>query len=746
MHPELQSRLREASNPRGATHWRENMHLKRTGVLKDEKIATGSEHANAEPTRRVSRRGGERLRAVAGVLLTLAATMPGYAQQTGAGSNGPDKAASELPIAPAPVATQPIPLRTSSRDYSKPFGSWLRNPLGVYMPTNIPKASFTNSVRLTDLVKDGKIYLSLSDAIALAIENNYDIAIARYDLDIADTDILRTRSGALPLGAPSALVTGTLGGSTSTLSTGGGPGGTSVGAGGAGSGVNGLTLTTAGAGPIPENLDPAVTGTIQFDRSRSQQTSLFSPESSNSNDEYNFTYNQGFVPGTSLAISWNNSRTNTSSTLASYTPQLDSSFKATVTQQLLQGAGIWINKRFMYQALNDRRITDSSFRQQILYTVNQVETIYWGLVQAYEDVQAKERALDQSNQLLIDNKKQLQIGTMAPLDVVNAESTVATDQQSLISAQSSLNYQQQIIKQAITKNLNDAQLSAAPVIPTDRVSLEALPEESQPVEALVQEAFQQRPELEQAVLTLRNDEITLKGARNALLPSLDVYGFYGASIIGGPVNPNCNFEGFSCVVAGNTAPGSYGGVLNDLVNSTAPDKGVGFNLTVPIRNREAQSQQARSLMEYRQAELRLEQLHTEIRMQVANAMYALNNDRAQVKAAEAARDYNKQSLDAEQKKLHLGASTTANVLQQERSLAMAEDNLIAAHAAYAKDRSGLYQTLASTLRHYNINLTEAASGTVTTAPLIPGVEAAPAGNEPTMAPPATQEQPAPPAQ
>ena len=214
-----------------------------------------------------------------------------------------------------------------------------------------------------------------------------------------------------------------------------------------------------------------------------------------------------------------------------------------------------MNKRFIYQALNDRRITDSSFRQQILYTVNQVESIYWGLVQAYEDVQAKQRALDQSNQLLADNKKQLEIGTMAPLDVVNAESTVATDQQALISAQSALNYQQQIIKQAIARNLNDAALSAAPVIPTDRVSLEAIPEESQPVEALVQEAFQQRPELEQAVLTLRNDEITLKGARNALLPTLDVYGFYGSSVIGGAQSIRTQLQDFFTCVA--YPPGTF---------------------------------------------------------------------------------------------------------------------------------------------------------------------------------------------
>jgi outer membrane protein TolC len=727
---------------------RRNMHSLRAGVSHRQRATAGSEVQEPKTGWRGQGQAGGRLRAVAAILLTLAATTPpGYAQQTGTAAAPPDKAASDLPVAPVPVPTQPVPLRTSERDYSKAFGTWIGNPLNIYRPTTIDKASFANSVRLADLMRDGKIYLSLSDAIALAIENNYDIAIARYDLDIADTDILRTRTGATPLGAPSGLVTGTLGGSNSILSTGGGPGGTAGGSGGAGSGTAGLTLTTGGAGPLPENLDPTLTGTIQLERARAQQTSIFSPASSTNTDAYNFTYNQGFVPGTALALAWNNSRSNTSNTLASYTPQLNSSFKATVTQQLLQGAGIWVNKRFMYQALNSRRITDSSFRQQILYTVNQVETIYWGLVQAYEDVQAKERALEQSNQLLSDNRKQLEVGSMAPLDVVNAESTVAADQQSLISAQSALNYQQQIIKQAITRNLNDAALSAAPVIPTDRVSLDALTEETQPVEALVQEAFQRRPELEQAVLTLRNDEITLKGARNALLPTLNVYGFYDASIIGGAVNKNCNFAGISCTVTGNTAPGSYGGVLSDLVNSTAPDKGVGFNLSINLRDRQAQSVQERSLMEYRQAELRLEQLYAQIRMQVANAMFALANDRAQVRSAEAARDYAQQSLDAEEKKLHLGASTTASVLQYQRNLAVAEDNLIAARFGYAKDRAGLYQTLASTLQHYGINLPDAAAGTVTTAPVISGVEPAKPGNEPTMTPPAAPSQQAmPPAQ
>ena len=672
------------------------------------------------------------LRAIAAVMLTLSSCMPaGFSQQvTGAGSNGPDKAASTLPSAPAPVSTQPFPLRTSSRDYSKPFAGWWGNPINMYRPTKIGIASFTNSVRLGNLVKDGKIYLSLSDAIALAIENNYDIAIARYDLDIADTDILRAKTGSAPLGAPSGIVTGTLGGSGSILSTGGGPGGTAGGSGGAGSGAAGLTLTTGGAGLAPESLDPVLTGTIQLERAKQPQSNtLFSGGLSSlttNTNQYNFTYNQGFITGANLQVGLQNSRVTTNNPFSNYSPDFQSVFKATLTQHLLQGAGIWMNKRFIYQAQNNRKITDSSFRQQILYTVNQVETIYWGLVQAYEDVQAKEHALDQSSRLLEDNKKQLEIGTMAPLDVVNAESTVATDNQALLSARSSLNYQQQIIKQAIARNLNDPILSAAPVIPTDRVSIEVIPEESQPVETLVQDAFQQRPELEQAVLTLRNDEITLRGARNALLPTLDAAGFYGSNALGGSQSASCIdfFTGQPCTPGSNPTVG-YGSVLQNLFNSTAPDKGVGFNLTIPIRNREAQSQQERSVMEYRQAELRLEQLYTQIRMQVVNAMYALTNDRALVQADQTARDYNQQSLDAEVKKLHLGASITANVLTQQRSLAIAEDNLIAANAAYAKDRAGLYQILASTLQHYGINLADAATGQVGSAPVIPGVAPAP---------------------
>jgi outer membrane protein TolC len=686
--------------------------------------------------RRVRGGAGRRLRAIAAAMLTLTAgVQSGFSQQSvqGAGAKNPEKAGSNLPGAPTPVLTQPLDLRPSQRDFSKPSHRLFGNPFDTFKPTSIPKASFANSVRLTDLVKDGKIYLSLSDAIALALENNYDIAIARYDLDIADTDILRTRTGAGALGAPSGLVTNTLGGSASTLSAGGGPGGTTVGSGGAGSGSAGLSLTTQGAGPNPESLEPSVTANLKFDRQSSPAPNFFTGGTSTT-DTYNFTYNQGFVTGTAFQYVWNNTRATNTNAFATFSPQFNSNFNAQVTQHLLQGAGIWVNKRFMYQAQNDRRIADSGFRQQILYTVNQVESIYWGLVQAYEDVQSKQHALEQSMKVASDNRKQLEIGTMAPLDVLNADQSVSSDKQALISSQLALNYQQQIIKQAVARNLNDASLSAAVVIPTDRVSIEEIPEEKQPVEELVQEAFQQRPELEQAVLTLRNDEITLKGARNALLPQVDVFAYLGGQGLAGTYNPNCQ-PVFSACPGGGT--GGFGTALDNTYNNSSPDKGVGFNVNIPLGNKYAQSVQARSLMEYRQAELRLEQLYTQIRMQVVNQQFALTNDRALVLASKAARDYNQQSMEDEQKKLRLGASTTALVLAQQRSLATAEDSLIAAQATYAKDRATLYQILATTMQHYGINLTDAATGNVNAAPVIPGLVPAEPGKEPTTTPPAT---------
>lgn len=705
------------------------MHLYRNLDRTREK--TGRKQAATAEKARES--GAGKLRATAVVLLGLTTAMPPglFAQQTSPQAG--NKVYNELPAAPTPVDTEPLFMRSSSKNYLKPY-EVISNPKKFYEGADVPNPNFLNSLRLTDLVKDGKIYLSLSDAITLALENNYDLAIARYNLDIADTDILRARSGSLLRGVNSGLVTNTLGGTSSTLTVGGGPGGTSA---GAATGATGLVISTDGAGPLPPNYDPYITGTLQWERASSPQSNtLFSGGKTTlttNTDQYNFGYNQGFRTGATLQATITNERITTDNPFVDYSPQLSSVFKATLTQPFLNGGGMWLNRRFIQEAIYDRRITDSAFRQQVLYTVNQVENIYWALVSGYEDLQARERALEQSKKVAADDRKQLEIGTMAPLDVVTADSQVATDQQALVSSQSNLNYQQLIIKQAIARNLSDHALIVAPVIPTDRVSLEELPEESESADELTQVAFKNRPELEQAALSLKKDQITLKATKNALLPTLNGYVFYGSSALGGTQSPEAlNFETGTTYPPGSFPSAGYGTVLQNLFNSTAPDKGAGFTLSVPLRNRTAQADRARSLLEYRQQQLRLEQLYTEIKMQVVNQQFALTNDRAAVLAADASQKFNAQSLDSEEKKLHLGASTTALVLQQERNLATAENNLTAARAAYAKDRAALYQLLATTLQHYGINLMDAATGTVGNQPMIPGIEQAQPTKEPTL--------------
>ncbi len=638
-----------------------------------------------------------------------------------------------LPQAPAPKPTEPLYLRDTGIDYTKPKRHFQYfNPLAPYTATNVPLPRLTNTDRLRTLLRDGKLYLSLADAVTLALENNYDIAIARINLDIADTDILRAEAGQNLRGVSTGLITGTIGGTTTTVSGGGGPGGTSTSSGGSATGASGLVLSTNLGGPLPEILDPILTGTLQYESNKQQEPTTFltgTDTLQQNTASYNFGYQQGFTTGTLLNVGFNNTRQTTNSTRSNFSPLLDSTLRATATQHLLQGFGPWINRRFIVQAKNDRRITDSSFRQQVIYTISQVESIYWALVSAYEDEQAKQRALQQSTQLAADNRKQLEIGTLAPLDVVNSDASVASDKQALITSQSNLEYQQLVMKQAIARTLSDPELSAAPVIPTDRVGLDRLPEEDMGVEQLVSQAYANNPQIEQATINMKNNEITIRAEKNGLLPTVDAFAFYGASGLGGAQNPSllCTDASFATIpctpTTGGVTPAGYGTVAKNLVNNNFPDYGVGVNINIPLRNRAAQADQARSQMEYRQAQMRLQQLYVQTRMNVINGQYALTNDRASVDSAQAARDYAAQSLDAEQKKYRLGASTTANVLQQERNLAGAENNLISATAAYARDRVSLEQILSITLDRYGISLHDAATGVVTKQPNIPGLTA-----------------------
>ncbi|HEU5451393.1 MAG TPA: TolC family protein [Terriglobales bacterium] len=645
---------------------------------------------------------------------------------------------SNTPSSPPPgPQPQSRPARPFTTDYTKPVSPF-PNVFKPYQARTAVQPQLSNSPRIDQLIRDGKLMLSMDDAIALALENNLDLAIARYNLPIADTDILRTSAGAQARGVSTGLVSGTPGGGGGgvTGATGSGAGGTSTAAGGAGAGSGGIVTSTSGAGPSAPSYDPFFTVGADIEHATSPQSNIvFSgvPVIKQNSGVLNFGYNQGFATGTSINVTWNNNRQTSNSTRTTLVPQLNSNTRLTITQPLLQGFGITLNRRFMITAKNNREIADVAFRQQVQSTVSQIEDIYWDLVNAYEDMQVKQQTVTLAQKLLSDTQKQVQIGTQAPIEAVSAQSNLATANQNLIVSQTNLAYQQLLMKNAITRNMSDPVLASAQVIPTDTMQLPAQ-EPVQPVEDLINEALSNRPELAESRIDLSNRDLTKKGARNALLPQVNLLGWFGTSALAGNFNPAnvCNASGqpFGCTPAASVpSPTGFTDVMGNIFGYNAPDYAVGFNVTIPIRNRAAQADQVRSELEYRQAQMRLEQLQNQIRIEVRNAQFAVQQNRARVDAAQAAADFAQQSLDAEQKKYALGASTNYNVMQAQNNLAMAESNLVAARTAYVKQRVELERVTSRTLSDLGIDIGDAETGSVSKMPTVPGVTPRPANQQ-----------------
>jgi outer membrane protein TolC len=606
----------------------------------------------------------------------------------------------------------------ATQDYTKgaPIFPTVRAP---YRGQSVPAPSLTNSARINMLIQDGNLMLSLDDAIALALENNLDLVIARYNLPIADTDILRTKSGANDRGVNTGIVQGTPGAGIGGIgggAAGGGAGGTVAAAGGAGTGTGGLVSSTLGVGPPIDSFDPSLTGTLGVQHSNLPQSNTVTTGVSsllqNTGTE-NFGYQQGFPTGTLFNVSFNNSRVTSNSVRTFLVPQLNSSFLLQFRQHLLEGMSLASNRRFITIAKNNREIADEAFRQQVIFTVTQIETLYWNLVTAYEDEKARERALASAQQLEANNRRQVQAGTLAQIEIVNAQAQVASSRQALITSQTNLQLQQLLMKNAITRNENDPVLANAPVVPTDRMQLPPS-EPVVPTQDLVNEALTRRPELAQARIDLTNRTISKRAARNALLPTVDLVANYGGTGLAGVLNPSFS----SAPGAPSTIPS--GGYSDALTSTTShPTYFAGLSVNIPIRNRAAQADQIRSELEYRQAEVRLQQLQNSIAIDVRNAQFAVQQNRAAVDAALQAREYAAQSLDAEQKKLAQGLSTTYNVLTLLSNLSVAESNLVNAMSAYESSKLQLDVVTGRTLDTLGIAIADAETGNVTHMPHAP---------------------------
>ena len=659
-------------------------------------------------------------------------TLPMAAQQANTGLSMQSAQSGSQAGAPVPNAPEPKNLPQPTHvDYSRPV-ALLPNPFARYMPRDVPPPSFTNAPKIEQLIQNGKLMLSMNDAIAIALADNLDIAVARYNLPIADTDILRTKAGQSFLGTNTGVVQNTPGGGVGGVGSGvvgAGAGGTTAGSGGAGVGAGGFVGSTSGAGPQPDSFDPVLSGTLNFERAIFPLSNSVTAGTSVLNQNTttgDVSYSQGFSPGTALSVGFNNQRFTSNSPRSSTNPGLSSSFKAQVRQHLLQGFGPSLNTRLIRQARNNKKITEEGFRQQVIVTVSQIQNIYWDLVNAYEDFKVKERSLGLAQKTLSDNQKQVEIGTLAPLDVVRAQSTVATAEQDLIISRTNLQLQQLVIKNALTRSLSgNSPLVQAEVIPTDTIQIPAQ-ENLPPVEELIQQAMSHRPDYNQQQINLKNSQINIKGTNNGLLPVIDLIGFYGSSSIAGLQNPlaTCavgqNPATTGCIPVGSIPPTGFGDAFSNLFNSSAPDKGVAINIQIPLSNRAAQATQIRSRLEFRQSQLALKSLENQIAFTVRNDAFTVEQNRARVAAAQKARELSVQTLDAEQKKYNLGASTYLAVLQDERDLAASESALVAAMTNYAKSKVQLDRDTAQTLDRNNIKLDEAVTGQIATQPNVPG--------------------------
>jgi outer membrane protein TolC len=590
--------------------------------------------------------------------------------------------------------------------------SW--NPVKAYSPTLVPQPNLANSPRLDAMIHDGAIQLSLRNAIDLALENNLDIAIARYNMPIAQADILRTQAGGSFRGVNTGVVQNTPGGGVGGFgsgASGAGAGGTSGGAGGAGSGASGLVQSTLGTGTTVQSYDPALSGTLNTEHYTQPlaNTTVYGVQRLQQNTvNGNLNFQQSFATGTTVSATLQTNRTAQNSPFTFLNPTLNTYYRVQFQQQLLAGFGLGPNLRYLRIAKNNQKISDQAFKLQIISTVTQIANMYWDLVAAYEDEQVKSRALEFAENTLSNGRKQLSLQAIPAMEVMKDEAEVANREQDLTIAKSALQFQELLIKNALTRNLDDPILEAMPVHPTDQSST-AITTSNDATEDIIADALRNRLELAESDVDLENRSLSRDAARNALLPTVSLTGYYGGTGLAGPRNPA------STTVS--TAPTDFGGALSNAFNNSAPDYYVGLAVNIPIRNRVAKSDQYRSELETRQAELRLQQLKKQIRIEVRNAQYALRQSQARVVAAQKARDLSAKTFDIMTKEQELGAGSNVQTMEARRDLSAAESALVAAMTAYQKSKIELDRAAGSTLETNGISVESARTGVVTGQPL-----------------------------
>jgi outer membrane protein len=626
---------------------------------------------------------------------------------------------------PAPAygqapANPPIPvsLGVSKYNYShapRPFP----NLWSPYKPVQIPGFGVSNSPRIDQLSHDGKLEITLQDAVELALENSMDIAVARYNPWLADTDILATEAGAQPFG------------------------------------TTGAEIRQSFASIPFLNLDPTLTEQLVYDHRVTAVNNPFISGTgtasaaglSSHTAQYNTQYAQGFTTGTTVTATWDNARSSSSSAANFFNPSVTSSLVIGFQQQLLNGFGLFANRRNIIIAKNNRKLADYVFEQQAITTVTNTITAYWELVYARENVQVEEQAVTVSNKLYGDNKKQLEIGTLAPLEVTRAEAALAGDQQNLIVAQTIKLQDEQVLKNAISRDPLAKSLINVEIVPLDRPSIpEAV--EAASFEDAIREAFTKRPDLQEQEINVKNAGIEVRATRIALLPTATLTAQYtsqglagnspitatapaaGNKIVGAnglPITvldmngvPVEIFEPSATTTINGTNHQGFGTAQSQIFHNQFPDYLVALNLQVPIRNRAAQATNQHEILAQRQIEAQYQQMKNAALLDVRNTYIALRQDRARVQAASKARELQQQTFDAEQKKYQLGASTVYNVILTQRDLIGAQGAELRALADLVEAKANYERAVGRTLEVNRVTIADAKHGAIEHETLIPG--------------------------
>jgi outer membrane protein len=600
-------------------------------------------------------------------------------------------------------------------------GGSLWHKLGKpYEAPPVPENRYEDSRRLGALIRGGQLYLSLDDAIALAVENNLDVAVQRYLPVFAAADAWRAKAGTALRGLQLTVREGPqgVGGPASSVLTGGidntnsqadvtlAPGQ-----------VPGISTTAFSSGPRLPSFEPTLTGQAGWNHRTAPQTSLFSfgiPYLVTETTAANAGFLRGFSSGAQLNVAFNNNWQRVNTGRLDYNPYTVSSLGFTVSQPLLQGFGRTVNQRYLKIARNNLDIADLTFRQQVIATVSGVIRLYYDLVSVTQDVEVKRQALKRAETLLENNRTQVEVGTLPEIEMTRAQAEVARSQQALTNAESLVLQQEVILKNFLSrKGTADPDLRDAHIVATDRIQIPAT-EEPRDANQLVEQAFRDRPDYAQALLQVDNARMALKGSKNALLPQLDLVGTMQNNALAGTVN-SIPAPGTPVGTPRTPDPqylGGYGTALAQIFRRNYPDYGIFLQLNIPLSNSQARADMQRDSAQLNQAELRIEQLKHQVRTDVEASLLALSRARAGWEAARQTRILQEDALAAEQERYSVGATTSFFVIQSQRDLAQARADEVLAESLYAKARTSLERATGQVLTSHNVQIDEAVSGEV----------------------------------